>query len=267
MNQTERANRVAAINMKNDLLKKGVTKETADAVITAYRKATEESEVIRSDNRTTFREDFPKREMEICEIPDYVSYDYFSEYRAGISGGKVFRYHGELREKYLFAARHLPAKPIEGNAAILHDFPSRIEGYTKDRFKAVEKRREIREAKTYLNTPYAKEWLRKMQFTTREDEYGHKFLFLAILAGYEKIEQYDFSDLCNALSMVYFGHRLSVGMYIGGKVNWTMFYERPDHVDGHETYFSGVVAQDDFSPEDFDRDHSDYSFANAKHHL
>ena len=267
MNQTERANRVAAIKMRDDLLKKGVTKETADAVITAYRKATEESEVIRNNNRTIFREDFPKREMEICEIPDYVSYDYFSEYRGGIGGGEVFRSYGKWRARDIFAARHLPVKAIEGNEVILHDFPSKIDGYAEGRFKAVEKRRKIREAKTYLNTPYAKGWLRKMQFTIKEDEYGHKFLFLAILAGYKKMSQQSFQKLCNAICRVYFNDKLRMSMYIGGKVNWTMFYERPDHVDGHETYFSGVVAQDDFSPEDFDRDHSGYSFANAKRHL
>jgi len=130
-----------------------------------------------------------------------------------------------------------------------------------------EKARKMREAKAYLNSPFAKGWLKKMQYTVREDEYGHKFVFLAILCGHGKISNEAFQKLCNAICRVNFGGRLKMTMWIGGKVNWTMFYERPDHVNGHETYFSGIVAQDNFSPEDFDRDHSEYSFPNAKRHM
>lgn len=124
----------------------------------------------------------------------------------------------------------------------------------------------VQEYRKYLETPFAKEWLQKMQYTVKEDEYGHKFVFLAILCGYGKISDESFQKLCEAVCWVNFRDDLSMCMWIGGKVNWTMFYERPDHVNGHETFFCGVVCQDDFSPEDFDRDHSDYSFANAKHH-
>ena len=115
----------------------------------------------------------------------------------------------------------------------------------------------------YLNSPFAKGWLRKMQYTERTDEYGHKFLFIAIKCGYNKISNKAFNKLCHAICMRTYGENLRMAMYIGGKVNWTMFYERPDHVDGHETYFCGVVGEDDFSPEDFDKDHSKYSFKNA----
>ena len=122
-------------------------------------------------------------------------------------------------------------------------------------------------AKEYLTRPFVQEWLEKMQYTVKEDEYGHKFVFLAILCGYEKLDNRDFQNICNAVCWENFNSRLCMHMWIGGKVNWTMFYERPDHVNGHETFFCGVVSQDDFSPEDFDKDHSEYSFKNAKAHL
>lgn len=130
-------------------------------------------------------------------------------------------------------------------------------------YVAAEKETKQHQYDKYLNSPFAKSWLRKMQYTERTDEYGHKFLFLAIKCGYGKISDESFQKLCNAICMRAYGNRLRMTMWIGGKVNWTMFYERPDHVNGHETYFCGVVGEDDFSPEDFDRDHSEYSFANA----
>ena len=115
----------------------------------------------------------------------------------------------------------------------------------------------------YLSSPFAKGWLNKMQYTERVDEYGNKFLFIAIKCGYKKLSDKSFQKLCNAICMRAYGDRLRMTMWIGGKVNWTMFYQRPAHVNGHETYFCGVVGRDDFSPEDFDRDHSEYSFKNA----
>lgn len=115
----------------------------------------------------------------------------------------------------------------------------------------------------YLSSPFAKGWLNKMQYTERVDEYGNKFLFIAIKCGYKKLSDKSFQKLCNAICMRAYGDRLRMTMWIGGKVNWTMFYQRPDHVNGHETYFCGVVGQDDFGPEDWDKDHSEYSFKNA----
>lgn len=126
--------------------------------------------------------------------------------------------------------------------------------------KKEERRRSVDK---YLNSPFAKGWLNKMRYTERVDKYGNKFLFIAIKCGYEKISQKAFQKLCDAICMRAYGDSLRMTMWIGGKVNWTMFYQRPDHVNGHETYFCGVVGEDDFSPEDWDRDHSEYSFENA----
>lgn len=126
---------------------------------------------------------------------------------------------------------------------------------------------EVKKAKEYLANPTNKDWLQKMEYTIKEDEYGHKFVFLAILCGYKKITDDKFQELCNAVCWVNFGAELRMCMWIGGSVNWTMFYESPDHVNGSETYFCGVVARDNFSPEDFDRDHSEYSFNNAKDYI
>lgn len=128
---------------------------------------------------------------------------------------------------------------------------------------AAEKEERRHQYDDYLNSPFAKGWLRKMQYTERVDEYGHKFLFIAIKCGYKKMSDESFQKLCNAICMRAYGNRLRMTMWIGGKVNWTMFYERPDHVNGSETYFCGVVSEDDFSPEDFDKDHAEYSFENA----
>ena len=118
---------------------------------------------------------------------------------------------------------------------------------------------ELRESNEFLETDFAKEWLEKMQYTIREDN-GNKYLFLAILVGYEKISNEEFQALCNAICYKEFGEELRMCMWIGGKVNWTMFYCRPDHVNGEETYFCGAVAKDNFSPEDWDKDHSDFIF-------
>lgn len=128
---------------------------------------------------------------------------------------------------------------------------------------AAEKEARRHEYDDYLNSPFAKGWLRKMQYTERTDEYGHKFLFIAIKCGYKKMSDESFQKLCNAICMRAYGNRLRMTMWIGGKVNWTMFYERPDHVNGSETFFCGVVGEDDFSPEDFDKNHAEYSFENA----
>jgi len=136
-----------------------------------------------------------------------------------------------------------------------------------DDYLEAEKEAKRRSVDEYLDSPFAKEWLDKMQYTERVDEYGHKFLFLAILCGYEKIEREDFQKLCNAICMRAYGDDLRMTIWIGGKVNWTMFYQRPDHVNGHETYFCGVVAEDNFGPEDWDKDHSEYSFKNADRYL
>ena len=131
-------------------------------------------------------------------------------------------------------------------------------------YEQAEKEAKRHSVDEYLDSPFAKEWLGKMQYTERVDEFGHKFLFLAILCGYEKLSDDDFQQLCNAICTRAYGDDLRMTMWIGGKVNWTMFYERPDHVNGHETYFCGVVAEDDFGPEDWDKDHSAYSFVNAE---
>lgn len=126
--------------------------------------------------------------------------------------------------------------------------------------KKEEKQRSV---ENYLNSPFVKGWLNKMQYTERIDEYGHKFLFIAIKCGYNKLSDKSFQKICDAICARTYGDDLRMNMWIGGKVNWTMFYQRPDHVDGHETYFCGVVGKDDFSPEDWDKDHSEYSFKNA----
>lgn len=129
----------------------------------------------------------------------------------------------------------------------------------KNHYKVLD-RHAVKEAEKYLASPFAKGWLKKMQYTIKEDEYGHKFLFLAILCGYNKINSLSFQKLCNAICRVNFHDKLRMRMWIGGKVNWTMFYQRPDHVNGQETYFCGVVGKDNYSPDDFDKDHSEYSF-------
>ena len=130
-------------------------------------------------------------------------------------------------------------------------------------YVAAEKEAKQHQYDKYLSSPFARTWLKRMEYTERTDEYGHKFLFLAIKCGYGKISKESFQKLCNAICMRAYGDDLRMTMWIGGKVNWTMFYQRPAHVNGHETYFCGVVGAANFSPEDFDRDHSEFSFANA----
>lgn len=149
-------------------------------------------------------------------------------------------------------------------AAIYWALQHKLNGWNDEFRNIIRKKKEVLRANKYLNSPFAKRWLKKMQYTIREDEYGHKFLFLAILCGYNKISDESFNKICEAICWKEFEGELKMSMWIGGAVNWTMFYERPHHINGHETFFSGVVCEDDFSPEDFDKDHSEYSFERVR---
>lgn len=121
------------------------------------------------------------------------------------------------------------------------------------------KTNELKKELEWLESDFCKEWLEKMKFTTRQD--GEcKYVFLSILSGYKKISDTDFQRLCDALCIREFGLELQMNIWVGGKVDWTMFYYRPDHVNGHETYYCGVVAEDNFSPEDWDNNHDEYWF-------
>lgn len=111
----------------------------------------------------------------------------------------------------------------------------------------------------WLDSDFCKEWLEKMRFTTRQ-EGDQKYIFLSILPGFQKMDNSDFQRMCDALCLREFGRELRMDMWIGGKVDWTMFYERPNRVNGSETYFCGIVAKDDFSPEDWDKNHDDFWF-------
>lgn len=144
---------------------------------------------------------------------------------------------------------------VEGS---IYDVENAAEAAKKKVRTAIQKRK----AETFLATPLAQRWLKKMKYTTRKDEYGNEFVFLAIKCGYKKLGKESFQTLCDSLCWRHFGGELRMHMWIGGEVNWTMFYERPDHVNGRETYFCGIVGEDNFSPEDFDRNHEDFSFSN-----
>ena len=120
--------------------------------------------------------------------------------------------------------------------------------------------RAVKEAEKYLASPFAKGWLNKMQYTIKEDEYGHKFLFLAILCGKDKISNKSLQKLCNAICRINFHDKLRMRVWFDEKINWSMFYQRPSHDKSGETYFCGVVGKDNYSPDDFDKDHSEYSF-------
>lgn len=124
-----------------------------------------------------------------------------------------------------------------------------------NKVRALERRRD---SKKYLNSSFAKGWLRKMQYTVKESETGEKYLFLAILPGYGKLSKTAFTNICKAIYYTNFDDEFCMTMWIGGKVNWTMFYSQPfTHVNGHETYFCGGVAKDSYSPDDWERDMSD----------
>ena len=111
------------------------------------------------------------------------------------------------------------------------------------------------EAQKFLETKEAKKWLKKMQYTVKVSETGVKYVFLAILCGYEKISDEYFSDLCEAVYKANFDDQFMMSMWIGGRVNWTMFFSQPfTHVNGHETFFCHGVGIDDYSPEDWERD-------------
>lgn len=259
MNQTQRAVKVEEVRLRNLLLEKGVTPETTGWLLLDMKDAAEESAVIASEIRDRFADKFPKTEMKVCDIPDYKSCQFFDAW-----DDEIFKYSSDpWKTRKIFKIRNLPVKSVEGKKITLCENDFGVDRYCKKIDRKLEKMHKVREAKAYLASPFAKSWLKKMQFTTREDEYGHKFLFLAILCGHEKISQASFQKLCNAISWVTYGDGLHVGMHIGGKVNWTMFYQRPAHVNGHETYFCGVVCEDDFSPEAWDKDHSAFSFKNA----
>lgn len=111
----------------------------------------------------------------------------------------------------------------------------------------------------WLDTDFCKYWLNEMRFTTRKDG-DSKYLFLSIMPGCGKMSDDEFDRMCKALCLREFGENLCARMYLCGKVDWTMFYKRPDHVNGTETYFCGVVWKDDFSPEDWDKNHDEYWF-------
>ena len=111
------------------------------------------------------------------------------------------------------------------------------------------------EAQKFLETKEAKKWLKKMQYTVKVSETGVKYVFLAILCGYEKIDDEFFNDLCTAVYKANFDDAFMMNMWIGGRVNWTMFFSQPfTHVNGHETFFCHGVGIDDYSPEDWERD-------------
>ena len=112
-----------------------------------------------------------------------------------------------------------------------------------------------RDAQKYLSSSFAKSWLKKMRYTVKESETGTKYLFLSILPGYNKISNKSFQKLCHSINDANFKSEFSMGVWIGGKVDWTMFYEQPfGHVNGRETYFCGGVAEDNYSPDDWERD-------------
>lgn len=121
------------------------------------------------------------------------------------------------------------------------------------KIKELKARRE--KAQKYLSSPFAKGWLNKMQYTIKESEAGEKYLFLAILAGYKKLSQKSFQRLVEAIYTMNFDDEFCMSVWIGGSVNWTMLYSQPfTHVNGSETYFCHGVAEDDYSPEDWERD-------------
>lgn len=115
-----------------------------------------------------------------------------------------------------------------------------------------ERRRE--EAKRYLASPFAKSWLKKMRYTVKENKAG-KYLFISILPGYKKISDESFQKLVEALYYSNFEGRFAMHMWIGGKVDWTMIYHQPfTRIHGHETFWCGGVGEDNYSPEDWERD-------------
>lgn len=276
MNQTKRANKVNEICVRNDFISKGVSAETADEYIKALRKATDESFELQWNNRFDFRAKFPKRETVLGDIPDYKNRKIRDEYGDKICGiddpgyWADARIDDETKRKWenkgtrrRFLLRNYPILEVRDDLILLSEYESDLEDHYERCEKRIDSKRKAKAAKAYLATPFVKGWLRKMQYTERVDEYGHTFLFIAIKCGYGKISDEVFQRICNAICTAAYEDELRMNMWIGGKVNWTMFYQRPDHVDGHETFFCGVVGKDDFSPEDWDRDHSKYSFENA----
>ena len=110
-------------------------------------------------------------------------------------------------------------------------------------------------AQKYLESPFAKHWMKEMQYTERFDDDGNKYVFLAILAGYKKISNEAFHKLCESIYDANYDDYFSMHMWMGGAVNWTMLYDQPfSHVNGRETFFCHGVGKDNYSPDNFDRD-------------
>ena len=100
------------------------------------------------------------------------------------------------------------------------------------------------------------DWFRQMQYTVKTGDDGTQYAFLAILCGKGKVNPAQMTQIAEvAYKNVCPNGRFCMDMWIGGKVDWTMFYDQPfSHVNGHETYFCHGVAKDNYSPDDWEAD-------------
>ena len=131
----------------------------------------------------------------------------------------------------------------------------RFDNIIDDKREKLYANRRKQKAQKYLESPFARQWLKKMQYTIKQDDEGNKYIFLAILAGHNKISKSAFNNLCEAVYEANHNDRFSMHMWIGGTVDWTMLYSQPfTHVNGCETYFCHGVGRDNYSPDDWEND-------------
>ena len=193
---------------------------------------------------------------EICHDPKYADYEWKERGGDTIIGGK-YDHNCYRRNFILYVLRNETVAHIDDEKKKIWfekgdwDLDKMIDK-SKDRVRAISRKRE---AQKYLASPFAKQWLKKMRFTVKESETGIKYYFLSILPGYKKIPRHSFQKLCQSICEANYESEFSMNMYIGGKVDWTLFYEQPfTHVNGCETYSCGALGKDNYSPDDWERD-------------
>jgi len=110
-------------------------------------------------------------------------------------------------------------------------------------------------ARKYLETDFAKEWLAKLSYTTRELEDGTTYHFMCVLPEHRPLDEGRITQLCKAVYLTKHDDRFGLSLRDDGITGWSMLYSQPyGHVNGHETYRCHAIGMDGYSPEDWDED-------------
>lgn len=110
-------------------------------------------------------------------------------------------------------------------------------------------------ARKYLETDYAKKWLEKLNYTTRELEDGTTYHFICVLPEHRPLDEGRITQLCKAVYLTKHDDSFGLSLSDDGVTGWSMLYSQPyGHVNGHETYRCHAIGIDGYSPEDWDED-------------